>query len=161
MPPRPAQPGATSQMLAASIAAFRTLITTIQGIGEPGSQMNRVVNSMGDIATVFEQFASAAEMNERQHEAVAQHINQQLGINGQMQQQLNQQATINNQMNDLIAQTRTQQQTAGQAPSRRSLCETRSASNLKILGSKKEDFKNWNEKLINATTQVFLKQQVF
>merc|ERR1711895_219667 len=27
--------------------------------------------------------------------------------------------------------------------------------NLKTLGSKKEDFKNWNEKLINATTQVF------
>ena len=35
------------------------------------------------------------------------------------------------------------------------MCESKSAANLRVLGSKKEDFKNWNEKLINATTQVF------
>ena len=39
--------------------------------------------------------------------------------------------------------------------SRKPLCESRSVVNLKTLGSRKEDFKNWNEKLVNATTQVF------
>ena len=38
---------------------------------------------------------------------------------------------------------------------RKSLCESRSVVNLKTLGSRKEDFKNLEEKLINATTQVF------
>ena len=43
----------------------------------------------------------------------------------------------------------------GKGNNRKPLCESRSVTNLKTLGSKKEDFNNWNEKLINATTQVF------
>ena len=104
--------------------------------------------------------------------AFEQQFNQQVSTNAQMQQQINQQATINNQLNGnnqdtarelnnlrQAVQTMQAQTTAGNQPggnaNRKPLCESRSVSNLKTLGSKKEDFKNWNERLINATTQVF------
>ena len=38
---------------------------------------------------------------------------------------------------------------------RKPLSESRCVNSLKILGSDKLEFKNWNEKLINATSQTF------
>ena len=39
--------------------------------------------------------------------------------------------------------------------SRKPLAESRCVSSLKTLGSDKLEFKNWNEKFINATAQTF------
>ena len=39
--------------------------------------------------------------------------------------------------------------------SRKPLVESKCVSNLKVLRSDKSEFKNWNEKLINATSQTF------
>ena len=39
--------------------------------------------------------------------------------------------------------------------SRRQLSESRCVGNLKVLGSNKLEFKNWNDKLVNATAQSF------
>ena len=36
---------------------------------------------------------------------------------------------------------------------RKQFAESRCVNNLKILGSDKSEFKNWNEKLINAMSQ--------
>ena len=38
---------------------------------------------------------------------------------------------------------------------RRQLSESRCVGNLKILGSNKLEFENWNDKLVNATSQAF------
>ena len=38
---------------------------------------------------------------------------------------------------------------------RKPLAESKCVSNLKVLSSDKSEFKNWNEKLINATSQTF------
>ena len=54
-------------MLAAAVTAFRTLVTTIQGTNDPSNQLNRVVGSMSDMATVFEQITTAAAATEQQH----------------------------------------------------------------------------------------------
>ena len=60
-------------MLAAAVTAFRTLVTTIQGTNDPSNQLNHVVGSMGDMATVFEQITTAAAATEQQHELMTQH----------------------------------------------------------------------------------------
>ena len=165
-------PNAPSQKLAAVVTAFRALVATIQGTSDPAEKLNRVVNSMGDMATVFEQITATAVANEQQQEMVTQHVNQQIGNNNQVQQQLNQKTVINNQFNSGNQQTNKQLHDLRQAlqtaqaqaspaglnhktSNRKPLCESKIAANLKMLGSKKEGFKNWNEKLINATTQVF------
>ena len=80
---------AMSQMLATAVSTFRALVTTIQGTGDPNDQLNRMVNSMGDMATMFEQFASAAALND----STMQRIDQ-------MQQQLNQQVVTNSALNN-------------------------------------------------------------
>ena len=116
---------------------------------------------------MFERVATIAATFEQQfHQQVTS--NNQLQ---QMQQQINQQAAIINQLNSSNQQTTkqvqdlrqlvqdVQPQAAATPPAkganRKPLCESRSVANLKTLGSKKEDFNNWNERLINATTQVF------
>ena len=47
------------------------------------------------------------------------------------------------------------QQTARHHNGRKPLSESKCISNLKVLGSDKSEFKNWNEKLINAISQSF------
>ena len=124
-----------------------------------------MVSSMGDVATMFERVAATEAAYEQQ-------FNQLVSTNAQVQQQINQQATINSQLNthnqdtarevsnlrqtvqDLQARVNSANQSRT-GTGRKPLCESRSVANLKTLGSKKEDFKNWNERLINSTTQVF------
>ena len=86
-------------MLAVAVTALKTLVATIQGMSDPSEKLNNVVKSMADMATVFEQITAASAAVERQQETMTQHVNQQIGINTQMQQQLNQQSVINNQFN--------------------------------------------------------------
>ena len=168
MPPAPtpqAQTTVPSQMLTAAVIAFRALVQTVQGTGEPSNQLTQMADSLGDIATMFERIATTEATYEQQ-------FNQIVNNGTQIQQQINQQATINNQLNSSnqdtarelnnlrqVVQTLQTQATTGNQPggnaNRKPLCESRSVSNLKTLGSKKEDFKNWNERLINSTTQVF------
>ena len=126
------------------------------------NQLGQIAGSLGDLATMFERVATATATFEQQ-------FNQQAGNKASVQQQVNQQATINSQLNSSNQQTAKQlqdlqqivqtQTTSVNQPSqgtgRKPLCESRSVANLKTLGSKKEDFKNWNERLINATTQMF------
>ena len=155
MPPAQATSTVPSQLLAAAVMAFRSLVATIQGTEDQGNQLNQVVNSLGDMATMFERVATSTAAFEQQ-------FNQQANTNSQvqqLQQQVNQQATINGQLNsevnNLKQMVQATSQPANQNTGRKPLCESRSVANLKTLGSKKEDFKNWNERLINSTTQVF------
>ena len=62
-------------MLAVAITAFRTLVATIQGMSDPSERLNNVVNSMADMATVFEQITAATAAAERQRETMTQHVN--------------------------------------------------------------------------------------
>ena len=68
-------------------------------MSDPSDKLNNVVNSMADMATVFEQITATAAATEQQQETMMQHVSQQIGINNQVQQQLNQQSVINNQFN--------------------------------------------------------------
>ena len=166
-PDSPRQPNLPSQLLAAAVTTFRALVATVQGTEDPGNRLNQVAGSLGEVATMFERVATSTAAFEQQFNAFEQQFNQQASSAAQVQQQINQQATINNQLNsnnqDTIrelsnlrqaVQTLQAQATTGNQPSenasRKPLCESRSVSNLKMLGSKKEDFKNWNERLINA-----------
>ena len=112
MPPAPVPSTVPSQLLAAAVVAFRSLVSTIQGTGDQGNQLNQVVSSLGDMATMFERVATTTAAFEQQ-------FNQQASTNNQvqqMQQQVNQQAAINgqlnNQMNDLRQLVRTTNQPA-------------------------------------------------
>ena len=82
---------AMAQMLATAVHTFRALVTTIQGTGDPNEQLSKMVGSMGDMATIFEQFATVATVND----STMQHVSQSVD---QMQQQVNGQATINQQL---------------------------------------------------------------
>ena len=95
MPPAPAQPTVPSQLLAAAVMAFRSLVATIQGTEDQGNQLNQVVNSLGDMATMFERVATSTAAFEQQ-------FNRQASTNNQMQQQANQQAAINGQLNNQV-----------------------------------------------------------
>ena len=144
-PDSPRQPNLPSQLLAAAVTAFRTIVTTIQGVEDPGNRLNQVTGSLGEVATMFERIAATEATYEQQ-------FNQQANSVAQVQQQINQQATINSQLNShnqdtarelsnlrqavqtLQAQAATGSQPGGNA-SRKPLCESRSVSNLKTLGS--------------------------
>ena len=158
-----------------AITAFRSLVTSIEGTVDPTRQLAIMTESLKDVAGVFEKFGAAVATNEGQHNLFEQYMNQQIGMNNQIQQQVHHQSTLIAQHNQHNQQTTKQifdlkkelasvqsaqaaSNTTTQSatnPTRRLLCESRSISNLKVLGSRKEDFKNWNEKLINATTQTF------
>ena len=90
-----------SQLLAAAVMAFRTLVQTIQGTEDQSNQLNQMVSSLSDMATMFERVATTTAAFEQQFNQQASTSNQVQ----QLQQQVNQQATINgqlsNQMNDL------------------------------------------------------------
>ena len=94
---------AMAQMLATAVHTFRALVSTVQGTGDPNEQLKHLVNSMGDMATIFEQFATVATVNDSTMQQVSQSVNQ-------MQQQMNGQATINQQLFDA---TQNQQSRAG------------------------------------------------
>ena len=157
MPPpdSPRQPNLPSQLLAAAVTAFRAIVTTVQGTEDPGNRLNQVAGSLGEVATMFERVATSTAAFEQQFNTFEQQFNQQVNTNAQMQQQINQQAVINGQLNSEVSNLKQTMHQPGGNVNRKPLCESRSVSNLKTLGSKKEDFKNWNERLINATTQVF------
>ena len=94
----PPDPTVPSQLLAAAVTAFRTLVTTIQGTGDQANQLGQTVGSLGDLATMFERVATTTAAFEQQ-------FNQQAGSIASLQQQVNQQATINSQLNSGNQQT--------------------------------------------------------
>ena len=65
MPPPPTQT-VPSQLLVTAVMAFRTLVETIQGTENQANQLGQMVNSMGDIATMFERIATTTAEIEQQ-----------------------------------------------------------------------------------------------
>ena len=57
-------------------------------------------------------------------------------------------------VNAVVDKVETWELAAPRLHGQKSLSESKCVSNLKILGSDKADFKNWNEKLINTIAQV-------
>ena len=62
----PSNPTAPSQVLAAAVTAFRTLVATIQAMSDPSDKLNNIAKSMTDMATVFEQITVTAATTEQQ-----------------------------------------------------------------------------------------------
>ena len=123
MPPPVTTP---SNIIIAAVTAFRNLVNNIQGTEDPGQQLRQTATSLGEVANVLDQLAASTAAHEQQF--------------NQMDQRLGQ--TVQ-QVQDL--QTATTSSPSSSA-NRKPLCESRSVVNLKTLGSRKEDFKNWNEK---------------
>ena len=136
----------------AAVSAFRTLVNTLQGTEDQGLQLRQTAASLGEVANVLDRLAASTAAHEQQFVAHEQ-------LFGQMDQRLNQMTATDQQTVQQVQDLQQRMQNATSTPNsstnRKPLCESRSVVNLKILGSRKEEFKNWNEKLINATTQVF------
>ena len=149
MPPPSTMP---SNLIIAAVSAFRTLVNTLQGTEDQGLQLRQTAASLGEVANVLDRLAASTAAHEQQFVAHEQHF-------GQMDQRLSQMSATDQQtvqqVQDLQQRMQNATSTSTSSANRKPLCESRSVANLKILGSRKEDFKNWNEKLINATTQVF------
>ena len=64
--PAPAQTTVPSQLLAAAVIAFRSLVATSQGTEDPSNQLNQVVNSLDDMASMFERVATSTALFEQQ-----------------------------------------------------------------------------------------------
>ena len=133
MPPPVTMP---SNLIVAAVTAFRKLVNNIQGTEHPGHQLRQTTNSLGEVANVLERLAASTAANEQQFGQIDQRV--------QTAQTAADEARVE-------AKSAKANQPAS-SPARKPLCESRSVANLKTLGSKKEEFKNWNEKLINATT---------
>ena len=127
-----------SNLIIAAVTAFRNVVNSIQGTEDPGQQLRQTVASLGEAANALDQLAASTAAHEQQF--------------SQMDQRLGQ--TVQ-QVQDLKTAATSSSSSSSSSANRKPLCESRSVVNLKTLGSRKEDFKNWNEKLVNATTQVF------
>ena len=136
MPPPVTMP---SNLVIAAATSFRTLVNTIQETQDQGLQLRQTVTSLGEVANVLDLLATSTAAHEQQF--------------GQIDQRVQNAQTAADEAKVEAKSTKANQPTS--SPARKPLCESRSVANLKILGSKKEEFKNRNEKLINATTQVF------
>ena len=128
-----------SQVVLGVITAFRALITQIGG--EPADP--RLQGLTREVANVFDQVGQAVTTLEDRLNQVSQGITLQ---NQQVQREFQQ---VQNELQQLQQHGPNMQH----SPVGRPMYESKSVANLKVLGSNKSDFKNWNEKLINATTQ--------
>ena len=142
--PRPNQ-GPMSQLLVGVITAFRAIITTVEGEPNPDPRMHTFAR---EVSNVFDHLGQAITTIDGRLDMLDQHSNQ---SNQQLQQQIQQ---LQQGVASAAASNQGQQATT-QATPKRPLAESKSVANLKVLGSDKAEFKNWNEKLINATTQTF------
>ena len=129
MPPKQS---VQSQVIISAISAFRALIASIENANSPDEAFKCVVECQKSTIGLFENIAS-------QFDNVCTGLdNDNMALSARIS--LVENANVN--------QSQSQ-------PNRRILSESRCVSNLKTLGSQKEEFKNWNEKLINATAQTF------
>ena len=149
MPPPAVTP---SNLLIAAATAFRTLVNSIQNTEDPATRLSQTVDGLTDAVNMFDRVATTTAAFEQQFDQT----NQQMQDLRQLIQTVQTQA----QNAQTTADAARNNQQSGPNPTvnqatRKRLCEHRSVANLKMLGSKKEEFKNWNEKLVNATTQVF------
>ena len=138
-PQMPRTANSLGQVLLGFINAFRALITQIGG--EPADP--RLQGLTSEVANVFDQVGQAVTTLEDRINQMSQSMTLQ---NQQAQRDLQQ---VQNDLLQLQRQGPNQSQSATSRP----MYESKSVANLKVLGSNKSDFKNWNEKLINATTQ--------
>ena len=142
-PPSPPPSSMTAQMFLRAIAAFCSLGRNAR----PRKQVDRGDERNEGIDGHSRESGSGVGGDRAEHQRPKQ-------LNQQVQTQLQQ-------MQQGLTSIQQQQVTQdnpppiGHTPQRRSLSECKSVSYLKVLGSRKEDFKKWNEKLINANTQSF------
>ena len=125
-----------SQMLSNAIASFRSLVAAVESSVTPDDALKSIIECQKSSIGIVENLASQVE---------AMHSNL---------DDSNMALTARVSLLESAASNAAAAAAAGH-PSRRILSESRCVSNLKTLGSQKEDFKNWNEKLINATAQTF------
>ena len=107
-----------SNLIIAAVTAFRNLVNNLQNTQDAGLQARQTAASLGEAANAMDLIASSIALHENQIQTA--------------------QTTADD------VKTRVNQSTQNSA--RKPLCESRSVANLKTLGSKKEEFKNWNEK---------------
>ena len=86
-------------------------------------------------------------------QSVQLNAQQQVGTNSDLQQKAQQMTSEIQHIQGELLQWQ-QNGTSGRGqPMNKPMYESKSIANLKVLASDKTGFKNWNEKLINATTQ--------
>ena len=120
-----------SQIISGAIASFRSIVAAVENSSTPDDTLKGIIECQKSSIGIIENLAGQFE---------AMH------------------ASLDDSNMALTARVSLLENAASNAtghPSRRILSESRCVSNLKTLGSQKEDFKNWNEKLINATAQTF------
>ena len=116
MPPPVTMP---SNLIVAAAAAFRTIVQTIQGTQDQRVQLNQTVAALGEAANALDLLATSTAAHEQQLLSVQ---------------------TVADEAKAEAKSMKTNQSNSG--PTRKPLCESRSVVNLKILGSKKDDFTN-------------------
>ena len=146
MPPPVTMP---SNLIIEAVTAFKNLVNSIQGIVDPEQRLRQTTDSLGEVANVLDRLAASTAAHEQQYFQLDQRVGQTVQQVQNLQQGV--QSALTTASEAKTATTSSPSSSANRKP----LCESRSVVNLKTLGSKKEDFKNWNEKLVNATTQVF------
>ena len=123
-----------TSVIAGAITALRNLVTSIDpAVGDDKAKL--LVEAVKQVTGTIEAIGTTVD----QHSSVIAQVHQQINQVSAQQQIMQQQ------------QMTAPPHSAGRKP----LAESKCISNLKILGSDKSEFKNWNEKLINATTQTF------
>ena len=114
------------QALLGTITALRSLVAAIENLPSDADTAYRtMVDTRKQSLNVIESVGAVVESLSTSHEAIDNRLATAEGTIGQWGQQ-------------------------GSSQSRKPLSESRCVGNLKILGSDKSEFKNWNEKLINA-----------
>ena len=111
-----------SNLIVAAATAFRRMVDTIRGTQDPSTQLQQTIASLGEIANAMDLFATSTAAHE--------------------QQILSAQTTADEAKAEAKSMKNNQ---PTPSPMRKPLCESRSVANLKILGFKKEEFKNWND----------------
>ena len=141
-----------SNLIIAAVTVFRNMVNSVQGTEDPGQQLRQTATSLGEVANVLDKLAASTSTHEQQFIQMDKRLGETIQ---QMDQRLGQTLQQVQDLQHRLQGAQTTTTSSSSSVNRKPLCESRSVVNLKTLGSRKEDFKNWNEKLINATTQVF------
>ena len=142
-----AAPSPEQKLEAMRVATMNTA-AVFSAIEEAIKRIEQTLQSQTSVTATVSAEATQAASERAQQQQQMQQLSQEVRTIGQAMQALN--------SNQQQLQQQQAQQTAatGNANSfQKPLSESKCITNLKTLGSDKSEFKVWNEKLINATTQ--------
>ena len=125
-----------SQLISGAIASFRSIVAAVESSATPDDTLKGIIDCQKSSIGIIENLAS-------QFEAMHSSLDDS-----------NMALTARVSLLETAASNAAAAAASGHL-GRRVLSESRCVASLKTLGSQKEDFKNWNEKLINATAQTF------